>query len=89
MSSTLDICPTPDYFPHMKEDALIGNRLREVRNEAGWTQAELADRVEVSRQTINYIENGTFCPSTYLALRLARAFGARVEDLFFLHTNVG
>lgn len=69
----------------MNESALIGSRLREVRKEAGLTQADLADRVEVSRQTINYIENGTFCPSTYLALRLAREFGMPVERLFYLH----
>jgi DNA-binding XRE family transcriptional regulator len=69
----------------MNEAARIGTRLRELRRERGWTQAELADRVEVSRQTINYLENGTFCPSTYLALRLARIFGVRVEDIFHLH----
>jgi putative transcriptional regulator len=69
----------------MNEAARIGTRLRDIRKERGWTQAELADRVEVSRQTINYIENSTFCPSTYLALRLAHEFGVRVEDLFYLH----
>ncbi len=69
----------------MNEDALIGTRLRAIRSKAGWTQAELADRIEVSRQTVNYIENGTFCPSTYLALRLAREFGVSVEELFYLH----
>jgi putative transcriptional regulator len=68
----------------MKEHACIGTRLRDIRSEAGWTQAELADRVGVSRQTINYIENGTFCPSTYLALRLARVFDVAVEELFYL-----
>ncbi len=69
----------------MNDDAPIGTHLREKRLEAGWTQAEVADRVQVSRQTINYIENGTFCPSTHLALRLARVFGVAVEELFYLH----
>ncbi len=68
----------------MNEDALIGNRLREIRKAAGLTQAEIADRIEVSRQTINYIENGTFCPSTYLALRLAKELAVAVEELFHL-----
>jgi len=68
----------------MNEDALIGNRLREIRNAAGLTQADVADMIGVSRQTVNYIENGTFCPSTYLALRLARELKVSVEELFHL-----
>jgi putative transcriptional regulator len=71
----------------MNDDARIGTHLREARLEAGWTQAELADRIEVSRQTVNYIENGTYCPSTYLALRIAREFGVSVEKLFYLHED--
>ena len=59
-------------------------RLREARLAAGLTQAALAHRVEVSRKTINTVENGVFVPSTALALRLARALGVRVEDLFAL-----
>jgi len=58
--------------------------LRDIRKHAGITQAELAERVGVSRQTINYVENGTYCPSTYLALRIARELGVIVEDLFYL-----
>ena len=88
MSNTLDILLSPVYiYGEMNESALIGTHLRKIRREAGLTQAELADRVDVSRQTINYIENGTFCPSTYLALRLARAFDVPVERLFFLHSE--
>ncbi|MCB2203857.1 helix-turn-helix transcriptional regulator [bacterium] len=68
----------------MNENQKIGTRLREYRERVGMTQAELADRVDVSRQTINYIETGTFCPSTYLALRIAREFSLPVEDLFYL-----
>ena len=69
----------------MNDDAKIGSRLRDVRTAQGLTQAQLAELVEVSRQTINYIETGTFCPSTLLALRLARELRVTVEDLFFLN----
>jgi putative transcriptional regulator len=62
----------------------LENRLREERLTRGWTQAELAELVGVSRKTINTIENGVFVPSTLLALKIARAFGLRVEDLFSL-----
>lgn len=63
---------------------LLENRLREHRVAAGWTQAELAERVGVSRKTINTVENGVFIPSTVLALKLARALGRPVEELFSL-----
>jgi len=59
-------------------------RLREARAERGWTQAELADVIGVSRKTINTIENGVFVPSTVLALKLAKAFNTGVEALFAL-----
>jgi len=58
------------------------NTLKEERARLGLTQAELADRVGVSRKTINTVENGIFIPSTILALRLAAALDRRVEDLF-------
>ena len=58
--------------------------LKEHRLEAGLTQMELANLVEVSRKTINTVENGVFVPSTILALRLARRLGVTVEDLFKL-----
>jgi putative transcriptional regulator len=64
-------------------DGLI-NRLKEMRTAAGLTQAELAERVAVSRKTVNTVENGVFVPSTTLALKLARALGCRVEDIFQL-----
>jgi putative transcriptional regulator len=60
------------------------NRLREVRTQRALTQAELADKVGVSRKTINTVENGIFIPSTVLALQLARALAVRVEELFEL-----
>lgn len=62
----------------------LGNRLKDARTEAGLTQAELAERIGVSRKTINTVENGVFIPSTLLALKLARALKKRVEELFFL-----
>jgi putative transcriptional regulator len=62
----------------------LGNKLKEFHARANLTQAELAERVSVSRKTINTVENGVFVPSTILALRLAAALGARVEELFFL-----
>jgi len=58
------------------------NRLEELRNERGWTQQELAERVEVSRQTIISLERGRYNPSILLAFRLAREFGVSIEDLF-------
>ena len=66
----------------MSEDLIV--RLRDARAERGWTQAELADRIGVSRKTINTIENGVFVPSTVLALKLAKAFDTNVEALFAL-----
>jgi putative transcriptional regulator len=62
----------------------LGNHLRAARARHGLTQADLAIRVEVSRKTINTIENGVFVPSTYLALKLAAALDTTVEALFFL-----
>jgi len=62
----------------------LHNRLRTLREERGWTQAELARRVSVSRKTINTVENRIFIPSTVLALKLAQAFEAQVEALFWL-----
>jgi putative transcriptional regulator len=62
----------------------LENRLREERARRGYTQAQLAELVNVSRKTINTVENGIFIPSTVLALRLARALDTTVEELFLL-----
>jgi putative transcriptional regulator len=59
------------------------NRLRELRAERHWTQADLAERLDVSRQTVNAIEVGRYDPSLPLAFRIARVFGMRIEELFF------
>ncbi|MGZ8284664.1 MAG: helix-turn-helix transcriptional regulator [Allosphingosinicella sp.] len=69
-------------------DRLV-NHLARARAEAGLTQAALADRIGVSRKTINTVENGVFIPSTLLALKLARAFGTPVESLFELEGRDG
>ncbi len=60
------------------------NSIREARSARGWTQAELAERVGVSRKTINTVENGVFVPSTIIALKLAQALEMPVEELFSL-----
>lgn len=62
----------------------LANALRDERARRGLTQAQLAELVGVSRKTINTVENGVFVPSTVLALRLARALGTTVEQLFQL-----
>jgi putative transcriptional regulator len=58
------------------------NRLKVLRAERNWSQADLAARLEVSRQTINAIETGKHDPSLSLAFRIARLFGATVEAVF-------
>ena len=58
------------------------NRLKELRAERGWTQAQLANELEVSRQTINAIEKGKFDPSLPLAFKAARLFGLIIEEIF-------
>ena len=65
-------------------DPVLVSRLKAVRTEAGLTQAELAERMGVTRKTINTVENGIFIPSTVLALKLARALSTTVEGLFQL-----
>ena len=60
----------------------LTNKLKVYRAINDWTQEELARRVHVTRKTINSIENGRFIPSTYLALKIARAFDVPVEELF-------
>jgi putative transcriptional regulator len=60
----------------------VRNHLRVLRAERGWSQAELAQRLGVSRQTVNAIETGKYDPSLPLAFALARTFGRRIEELF-------
>ena len=58
------------------------NRLEELRKTRGVSQEELADALEVSRQTICSLEKGRYNPSILLAFRIARYFGAAIEDIF-------
>ena len=58
------------------------NRLRVLRAEQGWSQAELGGRIGVSRQAINAIETGKHDPSLPLAFRLSRLFGLSIEEIF-------
>ena len=58
------------------------NRLRVLRAERDWSQADLAERLGVSRQSVNAIETGKFDPSLPLAFRIARLFGLTIESVF-------
>jgi len=58
------------------------NRLKVLRAENDWTQADLADRVGVARQTIVALENGKYSPSLVLAFKFSRLFGKKVEEIF-------
>ena len=60
----------------------MNNRLRELRDARGWSQGELAERLEVSRQTVNALETGKYDPSLPLAFRIARLFGLPIEAIF-------
>jgi len=60
------------------------NRLKERRNDFGLTQAELAEKVGVTRKTVNTVENGVFTPSATLAIKLAQALNVPVEELFWI-----
>jgi len=60
----------------------MNNILRELRAQRGWSQAVLAELLDVSRQTVNAIETGRYDPSLPLAFTIARIFGMRIEEIF-------
>lgn len=60
----------------------MNNRLKVLRAERDWSQADLADRLGVSRQTVNALETGRYDPSLPLAFRIARIFGQPIESIF-------
>lgn len=60
----------------------VKNRLRELRGQRGWSQGELAERLDVSRQSVNAIETGRYDPSLPLAFRLARLFDRPIQEIF-------
>jgi len=64
------------------------NRLRLLRAERNWSQQDLAERLEVSRQSVNAIETGKYDPSLPLAFRIAELFGLRIEEIFTSPSNM-
>lgn len=60
----------------------MNNRLKVLRAERDWSQADLADQLGVSRQTVNALETGRYDPSLPLAFKIARTFGLTIEDIF-------
>lgn len=64
------------------------NRLEEIRKGRGIKQEELAEALEVSRQTIGSLENGRYNPSIILAFKIARYFGMQIEDIFIYEEDV-
>jgi len=75
MESELDMSPT------------VINRVKDLRNERGWTQQDLAEAVGVSRQSINSIERNRYIPSLPLALEFARVFDCSTDEIFTLENN--
>ncbi len=65
------------------------NRLRDLRAERTWSQQHLADRLEVSRQSVNAIETGRYDPSLPLAFKIAETFGLAIEDVFVSPSKQG
>jgi putative transcriptional regulator len=71
------------YWDYLGQQAIpMKNRLKVLRAERDWTQANLADELGVSRQTVNAIEKGKFDPSLPLAFKVARLFELSIEDIF-------
>ncbi|TWH99196.1 transcriptional regulator [Luteimonas cucumeris] len=60
----------------------MDSRIRELRERVGWSQGELAEHLDVSRQTVNALETGKYDPSLPLAFRIARLFGEPIEAIF-------
>jgi putative transcriptional regulator len=64
----------------------VKNRLKVLRAERDWSQADLAERLRVSRQTVNAVETGKYDPSLELAFAIGKLFGQRIEEVFFPET---
>lgn len=67
-----------------KDHVKLANNLKQIRKQAGLTQEELSFKAEVSRKSINAIENGIYVPSTVLALKISKTLNCAVEDIFQL-----
>ncbi len=63
-------------------EVAVKNLIRELRAAKGWSQADLAEKLDVSRQSVNAVETGKFDPSLPLAFKIARLFGKKIEDVF-------
>jgi putative transcriptional regulator len=72
----------PDRYRDFLAAVSMTNRLRELRAERGWSQADLAERLDVSRQTVNAVETERYEPSLSLAFKIARLFEKRIETVF-------
>jgi putative transcriptional regulator len=66
----------------MRIDLTMKNRIKVLRAEHGWTQADLAQKIDVSRNSVMAIESGKYDPSLPLAFRIADVFGLRIEEIF-------
>lgn len=66
----------------LASDARMKNRLKVLRAERNWSQADLAEHLQVSRQAVNAIETGKYDPSLPLAFRIGRLFNMKIEDIF-------
>lgn len=71
----------------IRDQHTVINTVREARVARGFTQEDLAQKVEATRQTIISIEKGNYVPSVLLALRIAKTLGRKVEDLFKISKN--
>lgn len=69
-------------LPDIYRELVLENKIRLLRTERGWSQAQLAQQVKVSRQAINAVETGKFDPSLPLAFAIAILFGRTIEDVF-------
>lgn len=80
------LCYAPDgkqaFHPLKKGGGTVKNRLEALRRQAGMTQEELAETLEVSRQTVGSLENGRYNPSILLAFKIARLFHTTIEEVF-------
>ena len=68
-------------------DSILKNNLKVLRAKHNLTQEQLAEKVKVTRVTINYVEKGKWVPSTVMALRMAKVFGVPVEEVFYLEED--
>lgn len=72
----------------IKDGEFLKNRLEELRKKHGIRQEELADALEVSRQTIGSLENGRYNPSILLAFKIAKYFGKSIEEIFIYEEEI-